>query len=136
MVFFNRSAVAWQFIGGGRVPSPGFSGPPTTKMPAIDAVIRVLKQSGTLSHYVTHAEAREMLYGRTAERIGRNCIQYRQGPARPVAGTKYTHARETSTNVQGVVEFRELKGVNDRGEKVWLPRSLFYAVQTSVLVSR
>jgi hypothetical protein len=103
-----------------------FSVPPTPKMPATDAVIRVLRQDGGKSHMTTVSDARELIRGGTVDRIGRNCIQYRQGPSRPVAGTKYTYASESKTNVQGVVTFRPI---------LHHPREMYRAVQTSVLVT-
>ena len=102
--------------------------------------IRVLYPSGQEAYRTTVEDARRLIRLRLGEGLGTNrkirSVQLCDGPGRVSGGTKYTHTFETKTNPPGVVEFRELKGTDKSGEKVWLPRSLFCAVQTSVLSAR
>ena len=102
--------------------------------------IRVLYPSGQEAYRATVEDARRLVRLRFGEGLGTGqklrAVQLFDGPSRVSGGTKYTHTYATKTNPPGVVELRELKGTDKSGEKVWLPRSLFCAVQTSVLSAR
>lgn len=91
--------------------------------------IRVLYPSGVFYKSVTLREAHQMIRAHIAEGLGTKTklktVQLLQGPARPVAGTKYSFDHETDENPANVFTFRKILHVD---------RSLFVQVQTSCLV--
>lgn len=90
--------------------------------------IPVLYPSGAFYKYVTQREAHQMIRARTAEGLGTKTklrrIQLIQGPARPVAGTKYSFDHETDENPVNVFTLRKI---------THLDRDLFMQVQTDCL---
>lgn len=90
--------------------------------------LRVLYPTGQLAYRVTPAEARQLIRARLAEPVGNRtkiwAIQLCEGPARPVAGTKYSFKAETEDNPPNVWALREILHI-DRG--------LFTQVQTDCL---
>lgn len=90
--------------------------------------IRVLYPSGALYRNVTAFEARRLIRSGVAEGLGTRTklrtVQLLAGPARPVAGTKYSFDHETDENPVNVFTFRKITN---------LERDLFMQVQTDCL---
>lgn len=92
------------------------------------SVISVVYPDGRLSGHVCEAIATRMLKARVAHAVGKGrhvrSIQLEDGPTRPHAGTRYSHARSTLHNPAGVWTLMYLS-----------PRlaPLFRVVQTSCL---
>ena len=90
--------------------------------------IRIQYPDGRLAGQTSETHARAMLRSHVARAVGTGrrvrCIQLEDGPRRPVAGTRYSHNRETEFNPGGTWT---LKSTPDHLQP------LFRAVQTSCL---
>lgn len=107
--------------------------PETITTPAPRAImpdrLRVLYPSGQLAYMASGSEARYLVRAGLAESYGSNrkiyYVQLFDGPATPVAGTKYSSRAETATNPPNVFALKQI---------THHPRLAYCKVQTDCVV--